>query len=100
MSTSLVTAQANGTSSGVLIGAQDDKLVQRVLQISGTFNSATVTVELSCDGTNFAAKDKDGADHMSATEEAYGVVETMGKAWVRIVVAGGGGSESINLLSN
>lgn len=99
-STTLISAQANGTSSGVELGSPfDDQPVVRVLQVSGTFGGATVTVQLSVDGTNFAAKGKDGSDIMSATEEAYALVETMGRVWVRIVVAGGT-AESINLLSN
>lgn len=95
----LISAQANGTSAGVeLFNPHEDELQYRTVQVDGTWAGATATIELSGDNTNWCAVDHAGAAHFSATANAQGLLASAGgQNYARLVVSGGGGTESINL---
>ena len=91
--TRLATAQANGDSTAIEIPRyahiHDSHL--RTLLVEGTFDGATVKFQISLDNSSFY--DVSGADAITAKTAVN--VEFRAK-YVRVNVAGGGGSESID----
>lgn len=81
----------NGNSSPVRV----DDLRERSIVISGTFNGATVTVQIAVDKDIVAGVPAGPFGSFGAGLTALGAISLPACFAVRINVAGGGGSESI-----
>ena len=89
----IASAQANGNSTGVAISrfAHLFESRLRTLFVNGTFDSATVKFQISIDDSTYF--DVSGADAITAKT----LINVEFRApFVRVNVAGGGGSEAID----
>lgn len=69
----------------------------RCLQVLGTFDSATVALHGSNDGTNYAALKDAGGSAIGLT--AAGIVQVQQiPVWVKPVISGGGASQSLTIV--
>jgi len=84
-------ANGNGASFELKTGGKNPKENLRTVYCSGTFNGATVTVEISLDGTVWFEVANISFTSLGATN-----MEARAR-YVRGVVTGGGGSEAIDL---
>lgn len=64
------------------------------LQITGTWNSATATVQVSNDGATWFTESDANGDAMTATDDVM-FKFTMTALYVRVSFSGGGGSQSL-----
>lgn len=83
-------ATANGSSPALQRNPDDRETRKGMLYITGTFNSCTVTVEVSKDGTNYFA-----VNSAAYTAQQVSVFEWYAK-YMRLTISSAGASTSIN----
>lgn len=88
--TPLTAANAVGDTAGPELGAD------RTVAVTGTFNSATVVIQGSLDGTNFFTLNDFQGSAISCTAACLeGIAEFV--PYIRPSTSGGGGSQSITV---
>lgn len=93
----ILSAQANGSGSWLKLG--NVSAFECPVSASGTWGGATATLEVSLDGGTTLAPAATLANGSAAfTADGSDVVLLPERCWVRGTVAGGGGTEEIDLV--